>query len=331
MKERDPVFDIMKGIAMISVIIIHSNLPWFSFHTFANFQSPLFFIISGYFAKEYGILDFFKKDAKKLVIPIIYTSLFLIGLSLIIDALYETRTCDVAIKSLLRGGASWYNPPRTLYIMSAGPLWFLWALLFVRMFWAFFCRIVKNEIVLGIVIFCLAIAAFVSKQYYTLPFSIQASLGALGFYYVGFLCRKHVLLDKKNAKFFPISFICLIYCICFSNVDINLCVYDAFYIIDVLGALAAFLCLYAVVRIYRADNALWKFFNYIGRYSLVALCIHSLDQNILVYWFPYKIWDAFEGVFQQTCAVCIRISIVLVGIYLISKNKFLCEKIFFIK
>ena len=78
LKTRDPIFDIMKGLAMISVIIIHSNLPWSSFHTFAYFQSPLFFIISGYFAKEYGLFDFVRKDAKKLVIPIVFTSLFLI-------------------------------------------------------------------------------------------------------------------------------------------------------------------------------------------------------------------------------------------------------------
>ena len=331
MKKRDPVFDIMKGFAIISVIIIHTGPPWHLYHLLSFFHVPLFFVISGYFAKESAFIDFVKNQFLKIFVPLVFTSsvmLFIVG---VLDVLYGTHSIYVAAQSLLLGTASWPVPEYEIYVLSAGPLWFIWALILVRFYW-FLLQNLKVEYLRRALILILAVTSYLSKPYLTLPFSIQASFGALGFFYAGFWIKKRGLLENETGrKFFFVCLIAFVYCIGFSNVDVNLCVYDAFYVIDVLAVVAVFFALYAVVGKYRTETRFWSLVNFIGRYSLVAFCVHSIDQNILVYWFPYKIWSSFTGNFQAVCAILLRVIFVIFITYLVSKSKFLREKIFFIK
>lgn len=46
--ERKPVIDIMKGIAIILVIVGHLQIPDFFHHVIYSFHMPLFVIVSGY-------------------------------------------------------------------------------------------------------------------------------------------------------------------------------------------------------------------------------------------------------------------------------------------
>lgn len=294
LKTRDPVFDIMKGFAILSVIIIHTEAPWRLYHFLSFFHVPLFFLISGYFAKECSVYDFVKNGAKRILIPLVFTSVLMLPVVYVLDLIFDTHSIDVAVKSLVWGIASFSNPLGAKYILSVGPLWFLWALFFVKAYWLIFQKI-KGELFRGVIIVILAIAANQSKDCITLPFSIQASIGALGFFYSGFLIKKYTLLkNEMGRKLFPFCLSSLVYCIGFSKLDVNLCNYGAFYIIDVLAVVSAFLILHTVITKYKAETRLWSLINFIGRYSLVALCVHAIDQNILVYWFPYKIWSNFQ-------------------------------------
>ncbi len=330
-KTRDSIFDIMKGIAIISVVVIHSCPPWQLYHLLSFFHVPLFFVISGYFSKEKRFSEVFLNRVTKLLIPLVFTSLVMLLVVSLLDAVCGTHSIDVAVKSLLLGTASWTMPPGEVYILSAGPLWFLWALVFVSVYWSFFQR-VNNELLRGVLVLVFAMAANLSKSYFTLPFSIQASFGALGFFYAGFLVKKYGLLENVLGK--KISIVCLIafvYCVGFSNIDVNLCAYGALYVPEVLAVLAVFFALHAIVTKYRTESRLWSLLNFVGRYSLVAFCVHSIDQNIFVYWLPYKIWASFEGDFQTNCAILLRIMLVIFTTWLVSKNKFLCKKVFFIE
>ena len=330
-KTRDPVFDIMKGFAILFVVMSHTECPWLSFHAFAYLRSPLFFVISGYFAKEWFFCNFMKNGAKRLVIPLFFTSIIMLPVVYVLDLAYETHSFDVAIKSLLLGTASWPVPLGEVYVLSVGPLWFVWASILVRICWSVLQRI-RIEVLRGCIVLFLAIVAYWSKFYCTLPFSIQASFGALGFFYAGYLIKKKNLLENNmGKKTFTFCLVALVYCVGFSNLDVNLCIYGAFYVIDVLAVVAAFFILHAVITRYKTETKFWTLMNFVGRYSLVALCVHAIDQNILVYWFPSKIWSSFKGTFEIICAMSLRMIFVVFGTYLISKNKFLCEKIFFIK
>ena len=330
-KTRDPIFDIMKGFAILFVVMSHTFFPDISNKVFVSLRSPLFFLVSGYFAKEWFFFDFIKNGAKRLLIPLLFTYLLMIPIVIMLDYLLETNVILIALKSMALGTSSWDPPGSNVSQISAGPLWFVWSSILVRIYWSFLQKWGGNWM-LGISIFLLAIIAYHVKMYVTLPFSILSSFGALGFFYVGYIIKKHSLLENEKGKqFFPICLLCLFYCICFSRIDVNFCVYNAFYIIDVLGCVATFFILHKVIKNYYYENRFWNFIQFVGRYSLVALCVHSIDQCIWVDWSPFKLWYFFQTNFELTCAYLIRILFVVSITYLISKNQFLREKIFFIK
>lgn len=229
-------------------------------------------------------------------------------------------------------GTSSFTSPIFGLNLNAGPMWFVCATILVRLYWSILKKI-PNDIVLGILISLFGIIAYNIKFYVTLPFSILSSFCALGCFFAGHLARKYDLLNRENSRrIFPICAICLVYCIGSSNIDINLCWFDAYYVIDILACLGAFLATYSIIDFFSNLNLkFWQLLNFIGRYSLAAFCIHAIDQCLNDYWLPFKFWTFFEPGYEKICAVLLRILIVVVGIYIVSKSKFLKEKIFFIK
>lgn len=65
--QRNPVFDIMKGIGILLVMLGHipetayvnigilsaDSIYWFVQHVFPPFKMPMFFLLAGYFTKPY--------------------------------------------------------------------------------------------------------------------------------------------------------------------------------------------------------------------------------------------------------------------------------------
>jgi len=330
-KTRDPVFDIMKGIAMLLVVMSHSFFPEASNKAFVFFRSTLFFMISGYFAKEWLFCDLVKNGIKKIAIPLLFTNIIMLFIVFILDLIMQTNVVPTALKSVALGTSSWDLPGTNISQISAGPLWFLWALIWVRIYWVFLQK--KNDIISGVTIIVFAVIAFHLKTYVTLPFSILSSFGALGFFFAGHMIRKYSLLENAvGRKIFPICLICLIYCIGFSNIDINFCHYGAFYIVDLSACVAGFFIIQKVVKTYyMQENRFWNFLHFIGRYSLVFLCAHSIDQCISVDWMPFKLWSFFETKSELVCAYLIKVLFATSLTFIVSKIKFLSEKIFFIK
>ena len=141
-----------------------------------------------------------------------------------------------------------------------------------------------------------------------------------------------MLNSPKGNVVIPIAVLCLVYCIYFSSMDVNYCFYKKGYIVSLLAGVGAFMLLYAGVKMFADKNVrFWKFLNFIGRYSLVAFCFHSVDFCLCSCWFPFKFWDLFATNFELCCALILRVGFVALGCYLVSKNKFLKERIFFIK
>lgn len=329
MKERDCTFDIMKGIAMVLVILSHTaplvNWP------LAYWRSALFFIISGYFAKEWPVEDFLRKGAKRLFIPYVVTCLFMLPFVFLGEKILDVDVLlDVLISMALGAGAFGYAGHYEN--ICIGPLWFVCASIWVRIFWALLQKI-RNVSIRGVVIVLLGIVAYTLRKNAINPWSIFSAFGALGFFYCGYLIRRNNLLNSDNGKkVAPIVLACLVFCICFTKMDVNSCIYESGYVIELLGSVGAFMLLYSTVyRFSDCSAKFWKFLNFFGRYSLVAFCTHSVDYCLLSCWFPFKFWWHFTTAFEYICALVIRVGFAAIGCYLVSKNKFLKEKIFFIR
>ena len=327
-KHRDATLDIIKGIAMIMVIMSHT-LPAYAARSFAPFWSALFFVVSGYFAKNIGVLDYIKKGTMRLIIPYVTSCVIMVPLVFIGILVSDLNIWPKVIKSMALGSSSFVGDMADINI---GPLWFICALFIVRGLWSLMCKI-KNDVVKGVLILILAIIAWQAKSYVTLPWSILSAFGAMGFYYAGYLVKKYNLFEPVYAKkIIPIILPALFYCSTLGFTDINKCVYGGWYIIDIAGGIGAFFLLYAIIKHFSdISQRFWKFLNFVGRYSLAFFCFHAIDHFLNIHWFPFKFWWLFSTKLELVCALVLRVGIVAVGAYLVSKNKFLKEKIFFIK
>jgi hypothetical protein len=194
-------------------------------------------------------------------------------------------------------------------------------------------RPLKNDYVKGAIILLLAISALKLKNIVVLPWSLQPAFGALEFFFAGHIFRKYDVLNDLKGSFIPIiCIISLFYGVMLGFTDINRGVYGGLYIIDVFASLGAFLVMYVIIdKISDKRSKIWCFLDFFGRYSLVAFCFHAIDQCLNVHWFPLKLWSFFATDFELFCAVILRVGFAAFGCYLISKNNFLKEKIFFIK
>lgn len=66
---RYEVFDKMKGLAIMLVIMGHTHIlvrPIWTFHM------PLFFILAGYFFHPKGVTESLKKDARRMLLPVLF-------------------------------------------------------------------------------------------------------------------------------------------------------------------------------------------------------------------------------------------------------------------
>ena len=148
MKERDCTFDIMKGIAMVLVIASHT-IPLVN-GPFAYWRSALFFIISGYFAKEWPVGEFLQKGAKRLFIPYVVTCLFMFPFVLLGEYLLDVDVLKIALKSMALG-ASCFGYADKYRDICIGPLWFVCASTWVRIIWALLQKI-RSEHIRGVFI-----------------------------------------------------------------------------------------------------------------------------------------------------------------------------------
>ncbi len=329
MKERDSTFDIMKGIAMVMVVLSHTA-PYA--HSLVYWRSAMFFIISGYFAKSWPVGEFLRNGAKRLVIPYVVTCLFMLPLVLLGEHIMDVDVLPNVLKSMALGAAA-FGYADNYKDICIGPLWFVCASIWVRILWALFQKI-KNVAVRGGAIVLLGVAAYKLKENAINPWSIFSAFGALGFFFCGFAIRKYDLLNSEIGKrVMPIAVMCLVFCICFSSMDVNYCFYKKGYLVSLAASVGAFMLLHAGVKRYADLNTgiVWNFLNFFGRYSLVAFCFHSVDQCLTVHWFPFKFWWQFSTTFEYICALVMRIGFAAIGCYFVSKNKFLKERIFFIR
>lgn len=85
-KQRLRELDVLRGVAIISVIAAHSILVYpIDFSTLPFFQRllefieayymPLFFLISGYVLRKKKYLDFIAEKASRLLVPYVFFSL----------------------------------------------------------------------------------------------------------------------------------------------------------------------------------------------------------------------------------------------------------------
>lgn len=329
--ERDSSFDILKGLGIILMIWVHCKTPAISQFAY-TFHMPLFLFISGYFYKRRIFKQELSLDIQRIIVPYLFTCFVMIVLAYIFFDNFSLKfMTKTAMLSSLWGGAVFGSLSTFTERLFIGPLWFLLGLFWTRLIFCTMLRFIKSDLICGSIIFVLAITAkCIFEVFGHVPLSILQAFGCSGFFYMGFIAKKYDLLNtEKIKKTFPVCALCWLYCMTFSSLALHKCTYDGFYILDILGAWAIFCILYILVKTYVQSNWFWNVVLFAGRNSIVVLCVHAIDHCMLNRWsivdtqLSFFIGDVFFTFF--------RLSIAIFLAYLLTKNKFIYEKIFCMK
>ena len=270
--------DIMKGIAILCVMIGHTC--WIPcIRTFIySFHIPLFFLVSGYFAKTYhtdndDFKGFVSRNAKQLLIPYLVLACFSALYALVLSFMqgdFRILVRDM-IRYFIAMDKTWDN---TLFDQWVTPAWFLPALFWARLFFWELSRTGKWFLPLCAV---LSISMILIHPYVPTPLCLGRGVEALVFMALGRAYRQY----RCPLWIKVVAIGCWIGSMFLGRID--LCGFCFHCIpIDIVGSCGGTLFVLLLAKgINRTHGK--PFFAWCGKNSLLILCAHTMlyDINIL--------------------------------------------------
>ena len=302
MKKRVVTYDLMKGIAILLMMVSHLAFNYgLPKQIIYSFHMPLFFILAGVFAKDIAQIPSFKlytiKNAKRLLLPYVVTMLMLCAWGGI--QAYAKHDISFFLRhlfSMLTASAdAWHSQWGLIY---AGPMWFLIALFWMReIFYGLqymFARITKymDECILGISILLSVISVIVHPYLPSLPFCIMQAITAIAFYAIGWYVHKHPM------PWWGYAFCVLVwpFAILYGQIQLESS-YIAYYPLSLIGACGGTYVIYwlckGISRIHELVRTMHIKHNtlhmpsplaWCGMYSLPILCMHTFEMHSDLYY-----------------------------------------------
>nr|WP_305134739.1 acyltransferase family protein [uncultured Acetatifactor sp.] len=292
---RQRWIDVVKGIAMVCVILGHSGgvrIGTVNLNDYVYvFHLPVFFMISGYNLKKRKLNNKYIRDKfERLMFPYFMTCFGIMVMdcinSVVIshDASIKTITY-VIYRDFVR--SFWASGSIKSFVgielgTRIGAIWFLpgmfFSLLIVQGILQSADSIGKRYMLVGISF----LAGYITSQYFWLPFSIQAGMTAAFFVMIGYDVYSYEI-TKKLRWYHYVSFLVLLI---FGTVN----GYNKLYIVtnnypDLLVSLAiavsSGLLIFWAGKIFEKCRVL----GFIGRNSLQILCLHLFALEVLSEYF----------------------------------------------
>ena len=270
---RNPVFDMMKGLAIIAMIVGHCGI--YELNRFLYlWHMPLFFIVSGYFFKERPVWECVKCNLRSLIVPYLISATGL-ALCFSLQSLLKGNCDIVKYFAAIIVGAESISGFFSEY--QIGAIWFLLALFWCRVVYNLLYGALKTPFLCFAYLTISAVATYVGRDFF-IPMDLLQGLSAIVFFGVGHEFRKYNLFEYEASKII----------ICLGGVAVLVsyatgfplamaaCQYQ-FYPLNVIGAVFA---TYFIYRIFLRVNPEYKVFQYMsfcGRISLLVLCVHLFD------------------------------------------------------
>jgi len=334
MKERDSSLDLIKGVCILLIILGHCPISVVLHDLIFFFHVPIFFIISGYNYRERNFISEVVVSSKRLLLPFVFISSVILLVAFFRDCLGEKGVFYQYLIGILWGGGFTYHfvflpLPKAITI---GPLWFLWAMFWSRLFMNITLHLKSDCCRLGFI--CAIAIVFINiKQYFSLPFSLIPGICATGFLFSGYLLRKYDVLNQEHRKvLLPFSLIAFILCMMpAGNLDVNLSQYKGFYFLDLFAMIGVFWGFVIISRTILCNKNVMSLLVKIGRFSLVVYCVHALEYNLMYSYWPLKQMKFLPIGYSTYLEIGIRLVIALLGAFLVLKIPFLKKNIFNIR
>lgn len=251
-KAREAWLDAAKGIAILCVVIGHSDINSDIINTIFWFHMPAFFIIAGYLFKPKE--DYLQDRAYRLLIPYLCFLVLLFGLNIALGN-------PPSLSALIIGGRA-LNDDYPLF----APFWFITCLFVTQVAFANMLRIrAKMQLVIIAIFFILAhIESYLlpsidsylfahAQMHFLIPWDADVALIALSYYSIGFFVRQRSSI-LHNENIIKLSLIIFIMALVFNHfqifnylLDMKFVVYDN-PLLDLIIPLAMTLLLFGLSR-----------------------------------------------------------------------------------
>lgn len=262
--------DIAKGIGIFLVVLGHCQITEDVLTLITTFHMPLFFFLAGYVFRpeRYSSFSvFFKARVKSILVPYAAFTLLSILFSFSRTLLGQGMSLEMIVGDFLRGGVVESNPP----------LWFLRTIFFVEVLFFLLNKIKLSDAKAVCLVYLGFAAVFLLHwDFYT------RMVNGLLFYSLGYLAKRSAVFEKKAANCPPMAAISGVgFALGFAYVSwkqYHISISSNSHLLPCLmvthlGILFVITCSMTL----RQNQVL----EYLGRNSLVILCVHVLVKDVL--------------------------------------------------
>lgn len=284
MPARYRSIDIARGIGILAIIFGHLGVALIVRVVF-TFHVPIFYLITGYFAKAGEVVPFAKRRARSLLIPYFITCLAIVVIAAVMAAIESgdvLETVKAWVMASIYGAGSDYKIP----VKPIGAIWFLWSTFWGSLFLKLSLKWKTPKRLLWVTILFL-FGWYTAKTLFWFPLSIQAGCCATLFMYIGYVAKVNERRIRELPRTFKIvasmaAFIIWVYYILsFQSFWLVRCDIGRG-VVDILGSICACYCVYAIsVMIDTYFEIISQWLSFLGRYSVIVLCVHITEMNMI--------------------------------------------------
>ena len=296
---RVAYFDVAKALAMVAVIAGHTALRFLPSTTASatvalafSFHMPLFFMVSGYFLRP-GRQGALARDARSLLVPYAAAALAVVAgmcaTNLVLRDLGPTfELCLTWLGAAVFAQGDMTANPLWPQAARIGAIWFLWALFWARLEVRLVERLPRPA--RWPVVLAGFVAAMLSTRVVFLPLSFQPGICAALFVYTGRWLGEEGRLDallSRRLLWVPFALVWGWAFLRFSGFGMAICGYGvtALEVVrNVAGGLAGSVCVLWACRWLEGrlgETGLWSRVARLGRLTLLVLCVHLFEDNVL--------------------------------------------------
>lgn len=316
LRQKDYSVDILKGIAIISVIFGHIASPIGSF--IYSWRMPLFFFISGFFIKtDESVKTFFIKNFKRILI--FFFIFTIVGfLVTYFRNIFQGREHE----SILQGLAGIFYWMDMGHLNNYGfVLWFLPALFWGKFINLILLKYLKNKIIIGA--FIVSIFSLVLSTQIKLPFALDIGILASLWIYIGYIFYNY-LRGPVLKYWYCILIIIAPLLISLQSPSLNLSnrsfsspVYNV--IFSLLIIIPLYILVVKISKRLNSENKIVNILSYCGQNTMFLFVFHSYTNNIV-----YLIVNRF---FNDIWYIKFILSFSLIYLALIITRKYLNKTI----
>lgn len=322
---RENFIDIARGISILCIILGHFGIPSINRVVF-TFHVPVFLMITGYFlSSRRTVTDFIRNKVRTLLVPYFSVSLVLLILAagkgfLRNNPAEELMTWSAAV---LYGTGDTVTDP--FFVQGIGAVWFLWA-----SFWgSILVRMIleKKRWIQILTITAAFLSGYYSHRILQLPFSVQQGMCASLYIYAGYLLRTYRNRFNESSAFLKHG----VLLVCFTAWFFFIHTFRSFWMVqcdfgnglmNIVQSLCACICVLLISRLIDLhSDRLAGTLAWLGRYSLLVLCVHSIELSF----FPWnKVLEiiGLHGTVQTVILIPVKLFIDLTAVYLLQKSSF---------